>query len=426
LRFPAAARSSPAVQPATAPSLPKQAIMLQKISVEELVPGMYVVDSGLSWLEHPYLYGQEGEVRSLAAVAEIVQAGYTEAFIDTERGLSRGQAAAEPSLAELLSREPQPEQTPAVPLEEELEAAAVVYRDCLCIAREALETVKAGGEVDVETPKTLVDDVIASVVRNSSALVALCKLRRHDAYTFSHGVNVSALSVAFGASLGLDAKGLRELGLAGLFHDIGKTGVSDAILNKPGQLTPVEFEQVKNHPGFGRELLKDRGLPEAVLRGVAEHHEKWGGTGYPLGLAGEDVHPFGRIISVTDVFDALTSKRAYKDGVLQTRALGVLYSMRERDYPPGLVERFIKFMGPYPVGSLVRLSNGLHAFVSRANPSRPLFPELLLAFDRSMGRLRPQKIEPRPGPDGKSPIVEVVDPAGYGIDPLDFLCPSLA
>ena len=115
--------------------------MLRKISVAELVPGMFVVDSGLSWLEHPYLFSQEGEIKSLAAVHELAEAGYTEAFIDTERGTAAQGRSAEPTLAELLARETDRPSEPAVPLEEELVAATAVYQDCLCIARNVLETV---------------------------------------------------------------------------------------------------------------------------------------------------------------------------------------------------------------------------------------------------------------------------------------------
>lgn len=400
--------------------------MLEKIDVNALVVGMYVVDTGLSWLEHPYLYTTEGEIRSQGVVRDIQAAGYTEAFIDTELGdyAKTRSGAGEVSLTELLARGPVERVASAVPLAEELEAATAVYRDCLCIAKDMLRDVKAGGQVDIDAPHTLVDDVISSAVRNADALVALCKLRCHDAYTFTHGVNVSVLAVAFGTSLGLGATGLRELGLAGLFHDLGKTGVSDAILNKPGRLTPGEFERVKVHPQLGRELLENRGLPEAVLRGVAEHHEKWGGTGYPKGLAGEAVHAWGRIIGVIDVFDALTSRRAYKEGVLPTRALGVLYSMRERDFPPGLVERFIKFLGPYPVGSFVRLASGEHAFVRASNPARPLWPELLVAFDRDMRPTPRRVLTADSDAAGPAAIVEALNPADYGLDPLDYLCPS--
>ncbi|MYL84611.1 DUF3391 domain-containing protein [Desulfovibrio aerotolerans] len=399
--------------------------MLRKIAVTDLVVGMYVVDTGLSWLEHPYLYTEEGELRSQVAVAGIAASGYTEAFIDTERGAYANTLSGEPggevSLAALLARGPVTPVAPVVPLAEELETAKGVYKDCLSTAQAMLRDVAAGGEVDIEAPQALVNEVIASAVRNPDALIALGKLRRHDAYTFTHGVNVAVLAVAFGASLGIEAEGLRELGLAGLFHDLGKTGVPDAILNKPGRLTPGEFTQVKAHPRLGRELLETRGLPEAVLRGVAEHHEKWGGQGYPRGLAGETVHAWGRIIGVVDIFDALTSRRAYKEGMLPTRALAVLYSMRERDFPPGLVERFIKFMGPYPVGSFVRLGSGEYAFVRGSNPARPLSPELLVAFDAAM-HPAPRRILAAER-DGKGPlaIAEALDPAAYGLDPLDYL-----
>ncbi|KHK02690.1 HD-GYP domain-containing protein [Desulfovibrio sp. TomC] len=399
--------------------------MLRKIDINTLVPGMFVVDTGLSWLEHPYLYSQEGEIRSLGVVREIKAGGYTEVFIDTERGdyarSRNGAEAQEPSLAELLARGPAVREAPSVPLAQELATAQVVYRDCLGIARELLGDAEARRAMDIARPAALVDEVISSAVRNPDALLALCKLRCHDAYTFTHGVNVSVLAVAFGTSLGIGAQGLKELGLAGLFHDLGKTGVADVILNKPGRLTPDEFHQVKSHPGLGRDLLEGRGLPEAVLRGVAEHHEKWGGAGYPSGLAGEDVHAWARIIGVADVFDALTSKRAYKNAMLPTRALGVLYGMRERDYPPGLVERFIKFMGPYPVGSFVRLDSGEYAFVRGANPGRPLFPELLLAFDTAMRPVPPRVLAASSEPAGPWAIAEALDSAAFGIDPMDYL-----
>ncbi len=400
--------------------------MLQKIAIRDLAIGMYVVDTGLSWLEHPYLYSQEGEVRNAGEIEELLASGYEEAFIDPDKGaFGRARAVVVGAQAEALA--PADAASPAAvpgartPLDRELASAAKLYSDCLNIARDMLRDVKAGGEVDIEASETLVDEVIASAVRNPDAMIALGKLRRHDAYTFTHGVNVSALAVAFGGALSLSPAQLRELGLAGLFHDLGKTGVPDAILNKPGRLTPVEFERVKRHPELGRRILFGRGLPEAVLRGVAEHHEKSNGAGYPQGLAEKDVHPWGRILGVADVFDALTSRRAYKEAMLPTRALGVLYGMRGKDFPAELVERFIKFLGPYPVGTFVRLSSGEHAFVRGSNPARPLFPELLVVFDRDMRPLTPRVLDCSGADGGEKPVVEALDPVPYGLDPLDYL-----
>jgi HD-GYP domain-containing protein (c-di-GMP phosphodiesterase class II) len=397
--------------------------MLQKLMVRDLVVGMYVVDTGLSWCEHPYLYSQEGEIRNGKAIQAIVDDGFQEVFIDLEKGSYAKPMGTERGDVPSALLAPDRAATPAlrVPIEQEMAAAERLYEDCLSIAQDILRAVKAGGEVDIGASSVLVDDVIASAARNPDALIALSKLRRHDAYTFSHGVNVSVLAVAFGWALDLGPEELKDLGLAGLFHDVGKTGVPDAILNKPGRLTPVEFDRIKMHPNLGRRLLTGRGLSETVLRAVAEHHEKFDGTGYPLGLAGDAVHPWGRILGVADVFDALTSRRSYKEGMLPSKALGVLYGMRGKGFQAGLVERFIKFLGPYPVGSFVQLVSGEYGFVRGSNPARPLFPEVLVAFDTTMRPTRPRLLDYKSNAGPGSPIAQAIDPAAHHLDPLEYL-----
>lgn len=384
---------------------------------------MYVVDTGLPWHEHPYLYSQEGEVDSDSAIEAIEAAGFGEVFIDTERGLQiHASGGGQDALGRLLAEPGPGSPSRQVALDEELATASTVYADCLRIAHGVLNDVKAGGDVDVEASGVVVDSIIASAVRNPDALLALSKLRRHDAYTFTHGVNVGVLAVAFGCSLGFGPEELKELGLAGLFHDVGKTGISDAILNKPGRLTDEEFERIKAHPDLGVLLLAGHGLSDGVLRGVGEHHEKQNGHGYPKGLSGQDVHPWGAIVGVADVYDALTSRRSYKDPMLPTRALGVLYSLRGKEFRPELVERFIKFMGPYPVGTFVRLENGLFGVVSASNPARPLLPEVLVVLAPDRLPLAPWRMRLQDGGEqAASPIVEALDPKAYGVDPLALL-----
>ena len=177
--------------------------------------------------------------------------------------------------------------------------------------------------------RVMVGAVVDSAVRNADALLTLCKLRRHDAYTFTHGVNVSVLATAFGVSLGLSREDLQELGLAGLYHDLGKTGIPDAILNKPGRLTEAEYVRVKQHPALGGKLLAGLGLSEGVLRGVIEHQERFDGSGYPRGLSGAAIHKWGRVLALADVYDALTSRRSYKRALLPTRALAVIHGMMQ-------------------------------------------------------------------------------------------------
>lgn len=394
--------------------------MLCKIAIADLAVGMYVVDSGLPWLEHPFLYNQEGLIGSQRELAGIQKAGYLEVFVDTEKGHAPGTLCAEEETDQTDHTLPQ--RTGALTaLEEELEVAQVVYHDCLLIARDILRDVQSGGEIDVRSCSFMVDAIIGSAVRNPDALLTLCKLRHHDAYTFTHGVNVSVMAAAFGVYLGLPPDDLKELGLAGLFHDVGKARIPDAILNKPTSLTHAEFAWIMRHPALGCDLLRGLKLPQGVTRGVGEHHERFDGSGYPHGLAGDAIHPWGRILALADVYDAMTSRRCYKGPMLPTRALAVIHGMRGNNFPAQLAERFIKFMGPYPVGSFVQLSNGEYGFVRTSNPHRPLFPEILVAFDPEMQPLTPCRLLDLRGDDSLgTTVTKSLDPLACGIDPVPF------
>lgn len=389
--------------------------------------GMYVVNTGLSWLEHPYLFSQEGPISSDVVLCGIREAGYLEVFVDTEKGslvpLSyTPEAEAEANVA---TGEAVPEAK--VPLEQELATAKIVYHDCLLIARDVIHTIQNGGTINVPACSEMVRAVVDSAVRNADALLTLCKLRRHDAYTFTHGVNVSVLATAFGVSLGLPGDDLQELGLAGLYHDLGKTGIPDAILNKPDRLTVEEYACIKGHPALGGKLLADLGLPEGVFRGVTEHQERFDGSGYPLGLAGASIHKWGRVLALTDVYDALTSRRSYKRALLPTRALAVIHGMRGRDFPTKLTERFIKFLGPYPVGSFVRLDNGQCGFVRGSHPSRPLAPVVLVVCESGGQRLdRPRSLDLSKEEGSVLSVAEALDPVMFGLDAETYLLPGAA
>jgi HD-GYP domain-containing protein (c-di-GMP phosphodiesterase class II) len=399
--------------------------VLQKISAADLMVGMYVVDTGLSWLEHPYLFSQEGPIASEAALRGIREAGYLEVFVDTDKGSlvplgfepgadSGTEPGADVGAAEVSQAQ--------VSLEQELAVAKIVYHDCLLIARDALQAIQSGGTIDVRACSDTVSAVVDSAVRNPDALLTLCKLRRHDAYTFTHGVNVSVLAAAFGGRLGLPVADLQELGLAGLYHDLGKTGIPDAILNKPARLTEAEFSCMRQHPALGGAILSGFDLPEAVLRGVTEHHERHDGSGYPQGLSGTAIHKWARVLALADVYDALTSRRCYKGPMLPTRALAVIHGMRGRDFPTALAERFIKFLGPYPVGSYVRLTNGECGFVRGSNPLRALAPEILVVRDAAGEFLAKPRRRQLAGEEKRSPTVaEALDPAVHGLDPATYL-----
>lgn len=399
--------------------------MLKKIPIQDLLPGMYVVDSGLSWLEYPYLYLKEGMVPTAEAVAAIVAEGYTEAVIDTELSLlpqrDDTEQAISRSLQELPEFYPPP---PLVSVGEEIGNAHAAYVATVSHAKTFMHDVRLGNAVDVHAAEPLIDDIINSVTRNSDALVGLAKLRSFDKYTFTHSVNVSLLSVVFGRFLGKTQEEQKALGLAGLFHDIGKQLVPESVLNKPGKLSKAEFAIMQQHPLLGVRHMYAAHTPQknvannAVMTGMLEHHEKFNGSGYPRGLRGDQIHETGRIIAIADIYDALTSRRVYKQAMPAHKALGLMYSMRGKEFHPGYVERFIKCLGVYPVGSTVRLNTGHIAVVAESNPKAPLQPQIIVVSGAA-GPIAPRKLDL--AGQHKLRIEASVNPATCGVNPVDVL-----
>ncbi|WP_462326541.1 HD-GYP domain-containing protein [Desulfobaculum sp.] len=394
--------------------------MIKKIAAEELRPGMYVVDTGLSWMDYPFLYAEEGEIASAEQV-ERIATEYTEAFVDTERGAAALREGGDDGFAEAAStgrawREER------VPIAQEMEHVRTFYADSVTFAREFMTEVSTGGKVDYERSGVFVEEVIDSVTRNRDALVSMTKLRSSDEYTYTHCINVSVLATAFGDEMGLPHEDLMDLGLAGLMHDLGKALIPPMVLNKPGKLTDAEFDLIRKHPQRSITVLgRLDAVPRRVLRGVLEHHEKYNGGGYPAGLMGDDIHLFARYISLADVYDALTSARAYKSGMPPHKALRIIYSMRGQDFHPGNAERFIKVIGIYPVGSLVQLEDGRYAVVSGSNPQEPLRPRVTLALGPDGRPIHPRPVDlAQPEGDGVA-IASCMDAAAFGLRAEDYL-----
>jgi len=264
-----------------------------------------------------------------------------------------------------------------------------------------------------------VENFVESVFRNESAAVTLFKLRGFDEYTYTHSINVSLLAILLGKHLELDKPTLLKLGLAGMYHDVGKARIPEAILNKPGKLTEAEFQVMKAHPLEGYKIMVDQpDLDPEILRAVVEHHERFDGTGYPRALIGDAIGRFSRIIAVVDVYDALTSRRVYKDAMVPAKALGVMYQWRDKDYPPHAIENFIRCIGVFPVGSFVKLSGGEFGIVANVNPQRPTKPEVKVVMDAKMRPQIPRTLDlwGLEGSDQAQDIAQVLNPAEFKID----------
>lgn len=400
--------------------------MIKKLYTPALRAGMYVVDTGLSWTDHPYLYAEEGEITA-QEIQRIRKEGYKEVFVETGKGSYPWGAAGpanEEQVRDGVAGAEGGHKGPRVPLAEEVEQARALYDDSLNLARDFMSGVAKDGQVDYERSESFVQDVIGSVSRNPDAMVSLTKLRSFDEYTFTHCINVSVLATAFGDFMGLTGDKLHQLGMAALFHDLGKALVPQDILNKPGKLSDEEFEEMKQHPVRSFGVLRNRGdVPPAILRGIVEHHEKFGGNGYPRKLAGDAIHPYARIIAVADVYDALSSRRVYKPPMSPNKALTIIYGMRGKDFHPGHAERFIKFLGIFPVGSLVRLSTGEHGVVAASNPDAPLRPTVIIGWDPNVKPKARVTVDLAAAtPAAKELSIETcVDHEPLGIDPAEVL-----
>ena len=355
--------------------------MVKHIHISELKPGMQVVDPGLDWMAHPYLYMANVYIRSEEEVRRIVSEGYQEVYIDPERSVIIGEE--EPSLAaeELSVASVASFLEPKVPFEEELEVASKTHDASVAYVRNFMREIRTG-KLNMEPAGDVMDDIMESLDRNASALLSLSRLRRTDSYTYMHCVNVCVLSTLFARCQGKRTKDVFAAGMAGLFHDLGKSLISPNIVNAPRKLTNAERIIMNTHPTLGYEQMCDiPGMLTEVLTGTLQHHERYDGSGYPVGLSGNDISEIGRIIGVCDVYDALTSKRVYKDAMFPHRALGILYSGREKEHRTEDLVHFIRMMGVYPVGSLVKMQDGSIGVVSVVNNSHPTKPVVVMVRD---------------------------------------------
>jgi len=198
----------------------------------------------------------------------------------------------------------------------------------------------------------------------------------HDNYTFSHSTNVTIYTLAMAMKMGYNDKQLNEIGMGSMLHDIGKVVIPKEILNKPGKLTDEEFALVKEHPTFGFELLrKEHSISLLSAHCAFQHHEKLDGTGYPRGLKGNEIHEYGKVMAIADVFDALTSNRSYRSAMLPHTAMEIIFAGANTHFDANLIRVFQQSVATYPEGVTVKLNTGEEGVVIKyefSAPARPL------------------------------------------------------
>jgi HD-GYP domain-containing protein (c-di-GMP phosphodiesterase class II) len=334
--------------------------------------------------------------------------------------------------ASFISVEPPLETEEDVEEEErQKEAAKRTYARSVAVTKEVVNSIRMGRTANVKKVKRAVQAIVDQVLNNEASLVGLTTLRDYDEYTFTHSVNVCIFSVALGRKLGLTKLQLYDLGMAALFHDVGKSRVPLEVLNKQGGLTDEEWRIMQAHPWLGvLTLFGLRGYGEIPYRGMVvayEHHMKTDLTGYPKSLRPRELSIFSKVVAVADGFDAATTRRAYQTVPIQPdQVLKEMWENPRRGYDQVVVKAFINLIGIYPVGTCVILDTYEVAVVHSANPdvTQVHRPVVRIVASPDGGLLNPGFLADLAQRDaqGNFPrtVVKVTDPAKYGIKVSDY------
>lgn len=407
--------------------------MRQKVDVQDLKPGMYVSELDRPWRDTPFLF--QGFYVDSHADVEQIRAYCKFVYIDTAGSGAPPRKHVTPHdqkvelemLRHNAQRRPEPVYPDTVSVEEELEEARDTYLSCRETIGSIMDEARMGNAINTERARKDVDQLMKSVIRNPDALMCLMQMKKKNEYTLLHSLRVAVLALSFGRHLGLSEEELSHLGLGALLHDIGKLRVPNEILNKPGRLTGPEFEIMKRHVPEGVKILeKSKTVPATAIEIAAQHHERSNGKGYIYGLRGEQIGRAGMITAIVDCYDALTSDRAFQEGISAHHALKKMYTWRSTDFHAGLVEQFIQCIGIYPVGSLVEMNTGHVGVVIGINRRRYLRPKINLILDsgkKAYPNTHVIDLATRMRDDAGAPweIRSVLEPGTYGLNPSAFL-----
>ncbi|KFE43340.1 HD-GYP domain-containing protein [Pseudomonas congelans] len=387
--------------------------MLKKIPVADLALGMYIHKICRRWTNDPFWIGLVEVVLDDVEVLErIQQSGTKEVWIETGKSRVLAPQPLAPSASD--------DTTPAS-LEKEILRATVICGRARDAVMSMFTEARMGRAMDIDNVQLLVEEISNSILRHPHALISLSRLKTSDEYTYMHSVAVCALMVALAKRMGMPDDQVREAGVAGLMHDVGKMLIAPAVLNKPGRLTRGEYEIMKAHPELGvKILMKTQPVAASVIDVCLHHHEKVDGSGYPHGLKGDQISIFARMGAVCDVYDAITSDRPYKKG------WGVAHSIREMASWKGhfddvVFQSFVKTVGIYPIGTLVRLESGRLGVVVEQGQASLLTPKVKVFMSARTGKTFAAQVIDLTCSSDPDEIVRIEKPTDWGLEEVDTL-----
>jgi putative nucleotidyltransferase with HDIG domain len=363
-------------------------ILQRKVEVDDLELGMYVARLDRPWTDSPFMF--QGFVIKSAEELEKLRDLCKFVFVDEEKSeyddrtlrrsievRPKGQVRITRTEWHKLSSEEQ-----KISFEKEVKKAAELRTRTRKYVDQLFKEMRMGFAVDTETAKAVVHELVETITEDADTALWLTNLKNVHEYTAQHSINVSVLSIVFGKHLGFTKDQLKLIGLGALLHDIGKMKVPPEILDKPGKLTPEEFDIIKRHPVDGYQTMKQTGdIPDQALQIIRYHHERVSGRGYPDGLKGDQISTAVLMVAIADVYDAITSDRVYHQSIPAHEALKALYQIAPGEFGKKLMEEFIRCIGIYPIGSVVELSSGDVGVVMSTDPTNKLRPLVMLVRD---------------------------------------------
>ncbi|MFL6719010.1 MAG: HD-GYP domain-containing protein [Burkholderiaceae bacterium] len=400
--------------------------MLKQIETRQLRLGMYLQELSGSWLNNPF-WRTSRLLNNQQEINEILTSNVKFAVIDISKGIDVPTSLSHAVQPEVGTK---PEPTTiapannkaqvAVPIEAELQRAVQICARSKSAVMSMFNEIRMGKAIRLENAASLVEDISESVNRNVSALITLARLKNQDDYTYMHSVAVCALMIALAKQLDLTEEQIKEAGTAGLLHDIGKMSVDSAILNKPGKLTDLEFAQVRSHPEKGHQyLLQAGGIGEIALDVCLHHHERVDGTGYPYQLKGEELSLYAKMGAICDVYDAITSNRPYKAGWCPADSIKKMASWSGTHFDADVFKAFVKTVGIYPVGTLVRLASGRLGVVIDQGAKSLLAPRLRIFFSTKSNTYLPPLTIDLSAPGERDKVICFEDADQWKLKDLD-------
>ena len=403
--------------------------MMLRVRKEDLRLGMYIQSLEGSWFNHPFwkskfLLTEEDDLRALqSSDVDAVWVDDAKSLAPALAHIVAPEAAPRPSLIDdLASEAPPPAAAPITAPKprrlsrpQEFQAAQAVLADCKAAVGELFAKVQSGDAAAIDDAAPVVADIAESVERNPDALITLTRVRTLDEYTYLHSVAVSALMINLARQLNLPPDYVRQAGTAGLFMDVGKAFLPPELLGKREQYSPEDWEQMRSHPGLGADAVKASGDMSKIVADVClHHHERYDGSGYPNGLKGDDISLFARMAAICDTYDALASERPHRPAFGPAEAVAEMYKIKGK-FDDSLLTSFIKSIGIYPVGSLVRLESKMLACVAaqrRDQLTRPVVRTFYSIPQRAHVSVEEIDLAQIPEPDR---IVAREEPARWGL-----------